>query len=60
MGRIAAEAVIPYPPGIPILYPGEWIGQDVLHFIKELAQTGAKCQGISDPTLQKLAVVRKD
>ncbi|GGD99320.1 aminotransferase class I/II-fold pyridoxal phosphate-dependent enzyme [Paenibacillus nasutitermitis] len=59
-GRIAAEAVIPYPPGIPILYPGELIRPDVLLFLKELARTGAKCQGVSDPTLQKLAVIRKD
>ncbi|MEK3870527.1 Orn/Lys/Arg family decarboxylase [Paenibacillus sp. FSL M7-0831] len=28
-GRVAAEMVIPYPPGIPILYPGERITESV-------------------------------
>lgn len=58
-GRIAAEAVIPYPPGIPILYSGERIYQNVALYMKELGLMGAKCQGISDPTLKTIMVIRE-
>ncbi|MFK3939433.1 aminotransferase class I/II-fold pyridoxal phosphate-dependent enzyme [Alkalihalobacillus sp. NPDC078783] len=44
-GRIAAEAVIPYPPGIPLLYPGQKIHRAILEKIHLLQQAGARFQG---------------
>ncbi|MEK4563119.1 aminotransferase class I/II-fold pyridoxal phosphate-dependent enzyme [Alkalihalobacillus sp. FSL R5-0424] len=44
-GRIAAEAVIPYPPGIPLLYPGQEIHRATLEKIYRLQQAGARFQG---------------
>lgn len=35
-GRIAAEAVAPYPPGVPVITPGEKISQKMLAFLAEI------------------------
>lgn len=58
-GRKAAEMVIPYPPGIPILYPGEDITAEMEQRLLALRHAGAKCQGISDPTLQTIVVYKE-
>lgn len=57
-GRIAAEAIIPYPPGIPILYRGELVSFKTAAYIEKLAGHGARCQGAADPTLRSIAVMR--
>ncbi|MDG0795270.1 hypothetical protein OMP38_33930 [Cohnella ginsengisoli] len=44
-GRICGEWIIPYPPGIPLLYPGEPISKDALEELKRLAAAGARFQG---------------
>ncbi|MFB4333196.1 aminotransferase class I/II-fold pyridoxal phosphate-dependent enzyme [Paenibacillus sp. CR_12] len=58
-GRKAAEMVIPYPPGIPILYPGEDITAEMEQRMLALRMAGAKCQGITDPTLQTIVVYKE-
>ncbi|WP_100541665.1 aminotransferase class I/II-fold pyridoxal phosphate-dependent enzyme [Paenibacillus sp. GM2FR] len=58
-GRKAAEMVIPYPPGIPILYSGEDISAGMEQRLMGLRNAGAKCQGISDPTLQTIVVYKE-
>ncbi|MGE7093866.1 aminotransferase class I/II-fold pyridoxal phosphate-dependent enzyme [Lysinibacillus sp. NPDC048646] len=45
MGRIAASMIIPYPPGIPLLVPGEKITVSKLSQLEELLATGATFQG---------------
>ncbi|MCQ6563751.1 aminotransferase class I/II-fold pyridoxal phosphate-dependent enzyme [Paenibacillus mendelii] len=57
-GRIAAESVIPYPPGIPILYAGERITAGSVQYLAALAKHGAKFQGAVDPTLRTIAVLK--
>ncbi len=57
VGRKAAEAVIPYPPGIPLLYEGELITFEAVAAIRQLVNDGARCQGAADPTMQTIAVV---
>lgn len=44
-GRICAESIIPYPPGIPLCLPGEVISDDDLQTIIYLRNIGAKIQG---------------
>ncbi len=56
MGRVAAEMVIPYPPGIPILYPGEVITDQIQRRLAGLAKGGAKFQACADPVLQRIEV----
>ncbi|WP_188542540.1 aminotransferase class I/II-fold pyridoxal phosphate-dependent enzyme [Paenibacillus segetis] len=55
-GRQAAEMIIPYPPGIPLLYPGETITDVILARLIELKKNKAKCQGAGDPLLATIRV----
>ena len=58
VGTCAAESVVPYPPGIPILYEGERITEQHVQLLQRLSAQGAKCQDIEDPTLQHIQVYR--
>lgn len=57
-GQISAEMIIPYPPGIPLLYAGERISVMTAHRLINLRNTRAKCQGAADPTLATIKVIR--
>lgn len=46
--RICAGLVTPYPPGIPLLVPGQHITQDHIEYLKELAGQGLTIQGSFD------------
>jgi arginine/lysine/ornithine decarboxylase len=41
LGRISADQVVPYPPGIPVLVPGQRISEDVLDFLLSCCTTRA-------------------
>jgi arginine decarboxylase len=56
-GRIAAEAITPYPPGIPLVMPGERLSADVLQLLLALREAGNPISA-SDPTLAIVKVVR--
>lgn len=58
-GRIIAEFVYVYPPGIPIFTPGEIITKDNLDYINENREAGLPVQGPEDPTLSLLKVVKE-
>lgn len=60
IGCIAAEAVIPYPPGIPVLLPGERIGWNKLMYLAQVVAGGATCAGAADPRLLTIRVVDGD
>jgi arginine/lysine/ornithine decarboxylase len=55
-GWLAGEMVVPYPPGIPLLYPGERISADTVRRLTELAEAGARFQGAADPRLRTIRV----
>ncbi|MCG8502390.1 MAG: aminotransferase class I/II-fold pyridoxal phosphate-dependent enzyme [Firmicutes bacterium] len=46
--RICADTITCFPPGIPILCPGEVISYDMIHYILNLKDDGGKVLGISD------------
>ncbi|MFB6469304.1 aminotransferase class I/II-fold pyridoxal phosphate-dependent enzyme [Cytobacillus sp. Hz8] len=56
VGQICAESVIPYPPGIPLLLPGELITIEDVETIKELIQLGARFQGRNEITSGRLSI----
>ncbi|BBH23373.1 lysine decarboxylase [Paenibacillus baekrokdamisoli] len=58
VGRRAAESIIPYPPGIPIVYMGEYISAETVQYVKRLAIEGAKFQGAVDPAMHTIAVMK--
>ncbi|WP_071393090.1 aminotransferase class I/II-fold pyridoxal phosphate-dependent enzyme [Bacillus tuaregi] len=45
VGEVCAEKVIPYPPGIPILFPGELITAETVEQLAALVDSGARFQG---------------
>jgi glutamate:GABA antiporter len=57
-GRVAAEIISPYPPGIPAIAPGELITTDLLEPSGTRPAAGSRMAGASDPTLETVLVVR--
>lgn len=56
-GRLAAELVCPYPPGIPLLIPGELITPETVAALQETIAAGGEVVGCSDPHLGTLQVL---
>lgn len=59
VGRTMAEMVMVYPPGIPILLPGEVITQDNVDYIEENLRAGLPVQGPDDPEIRFIKVVQE-
>jgi arginine decarboxylase len=63
VGRISCESIASYPPGVPALLPGERISAETVAYLRELAGSGARLHGASDPgfkTINVLAIDRPD
>jgi arginine decarboxylase len=58
VGRIAAEQITPYPPGIPVVVPGERINQPVLDYLLSGLEAGMNLPDPADPSLQTIRVMR--
>jgi arginine/lysine/ornithine decarboxylase len=58
-GRICSEFVMCYPPGIPILAPGEEITEEILHYIRYAKDKGCSMTGPEDEEINRLNVLKK-
>ena len=58
-GRVCAEFVMCYPPGIPILAPGERITADIVNYIQYAKEKGCSLTGPQDMEIARLNVVKK-
>lgn len=56
-GKISATAICPYPPGIPVLVPGEIITADALAYLRRTLDLGGELVGCSDPNLATIEIV---
>ncbi len=56
-GRVAAEAITPYPPGIPLVMPGERFSADVIALLFALREAGNPISA-SDPSMESVKAVR--
>jgi arginine decarboxylase len=56
VGLLSAEMVVPYPPGIPLLFPGERISSETASALARYRSDGAAVQGISDKSLRSILV----
>jgi arginine decarboxylase len=56
-GRIAAESLAAYPPGVPNVLPGERLSRDTIEFIADSLAHGGQVRGASDRTLKTVRVV---
>ena len=57
-GRISGEFVMCYPPGIPILAPGEMVTQEIVEYILYARDKGCSMQGMEDPKVEYLQVLK--
>jgi arginine decarboxylase len=58
-GRIIAEFIMVYPPGIPIFIPGEIITKENLHYVQENLEAGLPVQGPEDDEIKTLRVIKE-
>jgi arginine decarboxylase len=57
-GRVSAALVTPYPPGIPVLAPGEVVNEALVEYFQGISAAGGFVEGAADQTLRTLRVVR--
>jgi lysine decarboxylase len=57
VGRVSAESIAGYPPGIPALLPGERITTELVAYLRELKAAGARLHGASDPLFETICVL---
>ncbi|CDF57711.1 aminotransferase class I/II-fold pyridoxal phosphate-dependent enzyme [Thermobrachium celere] len=56
-GLISAEFLLAYPPGIPIICPGEIINEEVLDYVQALKDANLYVQGTEDPNVEYIKVL---
>ena len=57
-GRVCSEFVMCYPPGIPILTPGEQITEEIIGYIAYALEKGCSMTGPEDPGIERLNVLK--
>ena len=58
-GRICAETITPYPPGIPVIAPGEELTPDIIDYLRLELKAGVRIQGPYDDKLRTIRVVKE-
>ncbi|MGL5835929.1 MAG: aminotransferase class I/II-fold pyridoxal phosphate-dependent enzyme [Waterburya sp.] len=56
--RFCGELICPYPPGIPLLMPGEMITMEAVAYLKQLVAAGGTITGCNDPTIQTIQTLK--
>ena len=59
VGRVSAELIAPYPPGVPVLAPGELITAAALDALREVAADGGRIAYAADSSLQTFQVIAR-
>jgi lysine decarboxylase len=59
VGRICAEQITPYPPGIPVIIPGERITAGLLDYLRSGVSAGMQLPDAADPALDTIRVVSR-
>ena len=60
IGRVCCESIAGYPPGIPLLLPGERLTGTTVDYLHELVRAGARLHGASDPRFATVFVLREE
>ena len=55
--RLCGELICPYPPGIPLLMPGETITVETINSLQQILAAGGTITGCKDPTLKTIQVI---
>ena len=57
VGRVSVELIAPYPPGVPVLAPGEVISAAALNALQAALADGGRIAYAADPTLATIQVI---
>lgn len=60
VGEIAGQAIIPYPPGIPLVFPGEELTEEIVRHIEQMVRYHGNVLGIRFDPLAKISIIRYD
>jgi lysine decarboxylase len=55
--HISGDLIIPYPPGIPVIAPGDVIEEHKLEYLAAGVAAGFYISGAADPTLETIRIV---
>jgi len=55
-GKISAETIMAYPPGVPVIAPGERISKEIIQYIQSMRGHVMNLQGTKDPNLENIMV----
>ena len=59
INKISGEFLLTYPPGIPVLCPGEIITEEIINYIEHAKKIGLFVQGTEDPKVEKIKVIKQ-
>lgn len=57
VGKMAADSIFIYPPGIPMIVPGEIISRQFIENVKECIEMGLKIEGLANLTSRRIKIV---
>lgn len=57
-GYVSAEMAVPYPPGIPVIMPGEMINQEIVDYLLQCKGMGIKVSGMVDSSISKIKIIK--
>ncbi|HIS27086.1 MAG TPA: aminotransferase class V-fold PLP-dependent enzyme [Candidatus Pullilachnospira intestinigallinarum] len=60
VGKIAGESLIPYPPGIPLVYPGERISPEIWEYMERYRSAGLHFHGPADRNLSEFQIIPEE
>ncbi len=58
-GCVSAESIATYPPGIPLIRPGEIFSAEILDYLKQVRRAGGQIHGLSDETMRTITVIEQ-
>ena len=56
-GMVAGEMIVPYPPGIPLIYPGELISREIWQQVEDCRRRGLSIHGPGDRSMKTIQVI---
>lgn len=59
VGRVTTEQISFYPPGIPVIIPGELVTEEIFTYCQRMLALGLPVSGPQDGTLEKIQVVKQ-
>ncbi len=60
IGNISGEFIMAYPPGIPIICPGERISEEIIDYVEDLKEAGLSVQGLEDANLENINIIEEE